>query len=299
MIMGGFGSDTIYGESGQDMMFGDGFIMDRVVSYLPSGLPDNEIVNFRTNFAFETGGYDEIYGSDGNDFLVGGLGPDMLYGDATEDLIGPDSAALKLIASYQSAIEGLQGTQYPGAVTLITESLDLPSYGSKEGIFDSKESVGKSSFKKNFTKSEWFQESRSSGLTNEREMIGRTVKILTGFDMMESDFSSLKNEAQESSDMLMEFLLSSDQLTNISSLMEFNVDKELMVSQTADRFKQHHFQKVGAVMSISQLYFAQKMIATILTEALPAIQNSEEQLQPEKNPTVSQSQWSDEKLIAA
>jgi hypothetical protein len=46
-----------------------------------------------TNYAFETGGFDELNGNDGPDILIGNLGPDRFFGNTQTDLIFSDGYA--------------------------------------------------------------------------------------------------------------------------------------------------------------------------------------------------------------
>ena len=92
IVVAGFGADTLYGGDGQDLLIGDTAILTRRWEAAAAG-GLMEWLTIDTNFAFETGGYDHIYGEGGHDVMIGNLGPDMFYGDTAEDAIFSDGYA--------------------------------------------------------------------------------------------------------------------------------------------------------------------------------------------------------------
>lgn len=92
MIMAGFGDDIVFGEDGQDFLIGDSAIVRREWTVNDDGTI-SEVLTIDTNFAFETGGYDELSGGEGPDVLIGSLGPDLFFGNTADDLIFSDAFA--------------------------------------------------------------------------------------------------------------------------------------------------------------------------------------------------------------
>src|SRR5204863_6873272 len=91
------GRDTIYGDGGNDVVFGDHGVVDQ----LPGTnriLTTGAIVTIRTVLE-SLGANDTIYGNDGEDVLIGGAGNDMVDGGAGRDLIFGDNVSLTRAAS--------------------------------------------------------------------------------------------------------------------------------------------------------------------------------------------------------
>ena len=89
VAFGGFGDDDIFGGDAQDILVGDTAILVRSLTPTGGGFLDEEIT-IDTNFAFLTGGYDEIDGEAGADIMIGNLGPDLFFGNYGDrpDLLG-------------------------------------------------------------------------------------------------------------------------------------------------------------------------------------------------------------------
>ena len=76
-ICGGSGQDLISGGSGNDILFGDDSYFEYPLTDIDYYFIDERLYD------------DKLYGGDGNDFLVGGWGQDVLYGgDGNDWLIG-------------------------------------------------------------------------------------------------------------------------------------------------------------------------------------------------------------------
>jgi Ca2+-binding RTX toxin-like protein len=86
------GSDTIYGDSGNDIVFGDHGIIEHEAGILRL-LTTDHVVGMETS-AEENGADDTIYGNDDDDVIFGGNGDDRLNGDTGRDLIFGDHAVL-------------------------------------------------------------------------------------------------------------------------------------------------------------------------------------------------------------
>ncbi len=91
-IMGGFGGDTLRGQDGQDFLIGETVIYKRTWAPQPDGTITEELT-IDTNFAYLDGGYDFIHAGEGADIAVGGLGPDMFFGNTRDDLLQSDGYA--------------------------------------------------------------------------------------------------------------------------------------------------------------------------------------------------------------
>ena len=103
LIWGGFGDDDIFGGDDQDILIGDTAILTRTLT--PTGNLGllTEDITIDTNFAFLTGGYDEIDGQGGADIQIGNLGPDLFFGNTETDLIFSDAYAGIFISLYSTA----------------------------------------------------------------------------------------------------------------------------------------------------------------------------------------------------
>ncbi|MFT7221080.1 MAG: Ca2+-binding RTX toxin-like protein, partial [Candidatus Azotimanducaceae bacterium] len=91
MIVAGFGDDSVSGGDGQDVLVGDSAILTRSFDTLNGVTVEKFTLD--TNYAFETGGFDELNGNDGPDILIGNLGPDRFFGNTQTDLIFSDGYA--------------------------------------------------------------------------------------------------------------------------------------------------------------------------------------------------------------
>ncbi len=90
-LIGGFGDEELFGGDGQDFLIGDTAIIERVFTADGSGVFGELWID--TNFAYVTGGYDEIHGEDGFDVMIGNLGPDLFFGNTADDAIFSDGFA--------------------------------------------------------------------------------------------------------------------------------------------------------------------------------------------------------------
>ncbi len=91
ILVGGFGEETIYGGDGQDFLIGDTIILKRI--FKTDGTNTTGELYLDTNFAYVTGGYDELHGDAGFDVMIGNLGPDIFYGDTANDALFSDGFA--------------------------------------------------------------------------------------------------------------------------------------------------------------------------------------------------------------
>ncbi|RRH73849.1 calcium-binding protein [Falsigemmobacter faecalis] len=92
IIIAGFGADLLYGGEGQDILIGDSAIITRRWEDSDKG-GLTEWLTIDTNYAFELGGRDTLYGEAGPDIMIGNLGPDLFYGDTASDAIFSDAYA--------------------------------------------------------------------------------------------------------------------------------------------------------------------------------------------------------------
>ncbi len=92
IIMAGFGDDIIDGGPGQDFMIGDSAIIIRSWIQASDG-SIAEVMTIDTNFAFELGGFDIFFGTEGPNVMIGSLGPDLFYGNTEEQMIFSDAFA--------------------------------------------------------------------------------------------------------------------------------------------------------------------------------------------------------------
>jgi Ca2+-binding RTX toxin-like protein len=99
-LLGGYGADKLYGGSGQDFLFGDTIRISRTYD-ATTGI---EFMRQETNFAFVTGGYDQMFGGSDPDVLIGGLGADLFVGNTQTDLLYGDSVAAEFEALYDPAL---------------------------------------------------------------------------------------------------------------------------------------------------------------------------------------------------
>lgn len=91
ILIGGFGEEEIYGGDGQDFLIGDTIILKRI--FKTDGDKTEGELYLDTNFAYVTGGYDELHGEGGFDVMIGNLGPDLFFGDTANDALFSDGFA--------------------------------------------------------------------------------------------------------------------------------------------------------------------------------------------------------------
>lgn len=135
-LIGGFGEESLFGGNGQDFLVGDTVIMAR--SYSPDGTGIAGELWIDTNFAFETGGYDELHGEAGFDVMIGNLGPDLFFGDTQEDALFSDGFAGYFTTDLDSRLF-VQPTPHwqlvqvnfagPGAIDIVSKAQSASSIG--------------------------------------------------------------------------------------------------------------------------------------------------------------------------
>ncbi|MBV7407469.1 calcium-binding protein, partial [Maritimibacter sp. DP1N21-5] len=137
IVLGGFGDDVIHGQGGQDILIGDTAILTRQWSARADGSVA-ERMTIDTNFAFITGGYDQIHGDAGPDIMIGNLGPDLFFGDTASDLIFSDGYAGIFKAVFPLGFGDISMTQRflytsnfagPGALDVVSEAQQDASIG--------------------------------------------------------------------------------------------------------------------------------------------------------------------------
>src|SRR5439155_20762440 len=93
------GQDLIYGDGGNDVVFGDlGLVTQTVPETLLSTLGVVEVES-KSN---ASGGNDTIYGNAGDDILIGGTGNDAIDGGDGKDLIFGDNVSLDRTATLSN-----------------------------------------------------------------------------------------------------------------------------------------------------------------------------------------------------
>ena len=88
------GDDTIYGDDGNDIVFGDFGVIDQTPGTLRILTTGNVIRVSTEDSRPGVGGEDTIYGNDGEDVLIGGAYGDAVDGGAGKDLIFGDNVKL-------------------------------------------------------------------------------------------------------------------------------------------------------------------------------------------------------------
>jgi Ca2+-binding RTX toxin-like protein len=101
MMIGGFGADTLNGGTGQDFLFGDTIMVKRTLS-----AGNFEIMEMDTNFAYLTGGTDNLDGGTGNNIVVGGLGTDLFFGNTQSQVLAGDAFTALTHASFANGFTG-------------------------------------------------------------------------------------------------------------------------------------------------------------------------------------------------
>ncbi len=124
VLIGGFGTDTLKGGSGYDLILGDLGIV-QYVSSIASNTPiaqfgfggrgdliSSQIVDPRWAYSRDltVGGADTIYGNNGEDVLIGGAAGDRIDGGAQDDLIFGDAVRLQRRDINVSVIGGVAGS---------------------------------------------------------------------------------------------------------------------------------------------------------------------------------------------
>nr|WP_321980801.1 hypothetical protein [uncultured Cohaesibacter sp.] len=90
-MIGGFGAEVMYGGDGDDIIIGDTIIYNRTFKLSDSLISGR--LTLETNYAYEFGGYDVLFGNSGADIMIGGLGGDMFHGDTASDVLFSDGYA--------------------------------------------------------------------------------------------------------------------------------------------------------------------------------------------------------------
>lgn len=103
ILAGQAGRDNIIGGTSDDMIVGDiaVLLLGSHQNVLPGQSAQDRIVHMtgtRTDIAYD----DELYGDEGNDFIMAGFGDDTLHGDDGQDFLIGDSALLARSWSVQS-----------------------------------------------------------------------------------------------------------------------------------------------------------------------------------------------------
>jgi hypothetical protein len=134
-IMGGMGADILVGDDGQDTLIGDTVIFTRTWDASSDGLIERTTID--TNFAFVTGGYDQIRGGLGPDIMIGGLGRDLFFGNTQLDLIFSDGYAGIFTADWSAGYNADTPQRFlltsnfagSGAIDVVSESQQDSSIG--------------------------------------------------------------------------------------------------------------------------------------------------------------------------
>ena len=125
-VLAAGGADTINGNGGNDVIFGDHGIIGQVDGTRRIESTGN-IVRMATT-TVSNGGADVIHGNDGNDFAFGGVANDTIYGDAGSDLVFGDhgsvtaGAAGSVDAARIGQVDGA-GVDNPGAAFTYTSDI--------------------------------------------------------------------------------------------------------------------------------------------------------------------------------
>lgn len=90
LLEGGDGSDSLYGTAGNDKLYADIVISGTA---LLQANADDVATGLRGDLLSGGADDDELYGANGNDFLSGGMGKDVMWGFAGDDLILGDDEA--------------------------------------------------------------------------------------------------------------------------------------------------------------------------------------------------------------
>ena len=144
IVVGGFGDDVLHGQGGQDILIGDTAIIGRSWTENRDGSVD-ERMTIDTNFAYVTGGYDQIHGNGGPDIMIGNLGPDLFFGDTANDLIFSDGYAGIFKATFPIGFGDISMTQRflftsnfagPGALDVVSESQQDAAIGANLDLFE-------------------------------------------------------------------------------------------------------------------------------------------------------------------
>lgn len=135
-LIGGFGEEDLYGGNGQDFLIGDTAIMTRAYSAAGGGVSGELWID--TNFAFETGGYDRLFGEAGFDVMIGNLGPDLFYGNTEEDALFSDGFAGYFTTQWDSNLFAQPTPHWqlvqvnfagPGAIDIVSKAQSASSIG--------------------------------------------------------------------------------------------------------------------------------------------------------------------------
>src|SRR5690606_9352632 len=86
------GDDTIHGDGGDDIIFGDHGVIDQAMGTLRI-LTTGDVTRIAT-VRPEVGGIDTIRGNSGADHILGGFGGDFLHGDAGNDIVLGDHGVI-------------------------------------------------------------------------------------------------------------------------------------------------------------------------------------------------------------
>lgn len=89
VIFAGFGHDEVYGEEGDDLIFGDNLIFGSAVSI-------NLFLPYNNQFHYIHDGDDYLDGGKGNDEIAGQGGSDILYGREGDDRLFADGSAYQV-----------------------------------------------------------------------------------------------------------------------------------------------------------------------------------------------------------
>ncbi|WP_300543140.1 calcium-binding protein [Maricaulis sp.] len=135
-LVGGFGDEEMFGGDGQDFLIGDTAIMSRAYTAQGDGVFGELWID--TNFAYETGGYDEMHGEAGFDVMIGNLGPDIFFGDTEEDALFSDGFAGYFTTQWDSGLFNQPTPHWqlvkvnfagPGAVDIVSKAQSAGSIG--------------------------------------------------------------------------------------------------------------------------------------------------------------------------
>ncbi|WP_416896329.1 MAG: beta strand repeat-containing protein [Minwuia sp.] len=271
VMLGGFGADFFEGRAGQDIIMGDGFIVEIEQDGRPGfngvRLPQDGEVRLSTNFAFLDGGRDTLIGGLDPDVLIGGLGPDDFVGDTANDFLAGDSAFFRLLGTQNTD----RGTGDPAVDGLSTPAFlrviqsNFPGLGANDLVSDAQINESTSSTL-SIRKADFGSQQRSAG--------GGALEFERGlFDggqlQTDQDVRTLAREiaraAREASTHLSEFVSGNDFLEDLAASIELGVQSDIAV----ESYRRDAIMSIfgGRVPTTMETYMVEKM----LDEALPRI----------------------------
>jgi len=271
VMLGGFGADFFQGNAGQDIVMGDGFIVEIEQNGRPSlngvQLPQDGEVRLSTNFAFLDGGLDTLNGGQGADVLIGGLGRDEFIGDTANDFLAGDSAFFRLLGDRNSD----RGTGDPAVDGLSTPAFlrvlqsNFPGLGANDLVSDAQINESTSSTL-SIRKADFGRQERSTGA--DALTLGRGLfeggQLQTDQDVRELAREFARN-AREASGQLSDFVRSPEFIQDLTASIELGVQADI----AAESYRRDALSTIfaGRIPTTMETYMVEKL----LDEALPRI----------------------------